>query len=186
MEEKYKLRVLRKVSLLDDKKLKKSSLLLPVLSLNKVIRMRCLFVLCVIGLAMSVSAKATGDASKAPAGDAPAVEAPAVDSGKGTAAPTDAAEAKSANGNAYAYGKNKKPKCKGLCPESTLQICVNVDAADTAKVSALMSLMNGDAAVEAAITAAAADETKADKTASGSSKSASEESGSKSDTNDNN
>ena len=64
--------------------------------------MRCLFVLCVIGLAMSVSAKATGDAAKAPAGDAPAVEAPAVDSGKGTAAPTDAAEAKSANGNAYA------------------------------------------------------------------------------------
>ena len=93
---------------------------------------------------------------------------------------------KIADGLLYLDGKNKKPKCKGLCPESTLQICVNVDAADTAKVSALMSLMNGDAAVEAAVTAAAADETKADKTASGSGKSGSEESGSKSGTNDNN
>ncbi|KAH3828984.1 hypothetical protein DPMN_130972 [Dreissena polymorpha] len=64
--------------------------------------MRCLFVLCVVGLAMNVSAKATGDATKSSAGDVPAVEAPAVDTGKGTAAPTDAAEAKSANGNAYA------------------------------------------------------------------------------------
>ncbi|XP_052214083.1 uncharacterized protein LOC127832601 isoform X2 [Dreissena polymorpha] len=146
----------------------------------KKIKMRCLFVLCVVGLAMNVSAKATGDATKSSAGDVPAVEAPAVDTGKGTAAPTDAAEAKSANGNAYAYGKNKKPECKGLCPESTLQICVNVDAADTERVSALMSLMNGDAAVEAAIAVAAADETKSDKSASGSGKSASEESGSKS------